>query len=132
MFYSLKTSCQNFTLKLELMEGVSIIETQKLSAWEHRLENIEQMLLTLIKVVKDGQPGSLNNNIPDFISISEASKKYKLSRTSIYNKINLFCKLKGRDIDRLQTGAINRVNEVELIEAIKIKGEIPKVFRRKT
>lgn len=112
------------------MEGVSIIETDKIKTWELRLTNMEQMLLMLVKSIQNTQP-ELKSNIPDFISISKAAKKYNLSRTTLYNKIKLFCKLKGRDIDRLQTGNINKVNEAELIEAIRIKGDIPLVFQVK-
>jgi len=113
------------------MEGVSIIESGKIKNWELRLENIEQMLLILIKSNKDYQQEKSQGNVPDFISISKASKKYDLSRTTLYNKIKLYSKVKGRDIDRLQTGSICKVNEIELIEAIRIKSEVPVVFSKK-
>ncbi len=113
------------------MEGVSIIGTQTIKEWELRFANMEQMLLSLIKCSKEANSSNLQSGVPGFISIATAAKKYDLSRTTIYNKINLFVKSKGRDIDRLQTGTLNKVSEIELLEALRIKGEVPEVFKKK-
>lgn len=112
------------------MEGVSIIGTQIIKDWELRFANMEQMLLSLIKSNKEGSSPNSQSSVPGFISIANAAKKYDLSRTTIYNKINLFIKAKGRDIDRLQTGNLNKVNETELLEALRIKGETPTIFKK--
>lgn len=113
------------------MEGVSIIEGQTLKQWEQRLFGIEQAQMALIKLVQQIVPVQQQSSVPDFISVENASKKYNISKTTIYNKINLFSKQKGREIDRLQMGTFNLVNEVELLEALRIKSPVPVIFKSK-
>lgn len=99
--------------------------------WEQRLHTIEQAQMALINMVKQILPVQQQSSVPDFISVENASKKYNISKTTIYNKINLFNKEKGREIDRLQMGTFNLVNEVELLEALRIKNPVPLVFSNK-
>lgn len=103
------------------MEGLSIIEDRALKSWEARLSNIEQHLLGLMKKISEILPPAKQSNIPDFISIADATTKYHISRVTINNKIRLFKKAKGREIDRIQSGNFNLINEAELQEAIRLK-----------
>jgi hypothetical protein len=120
----------NFELKLELMEGVSIIETNTLQDLVLRITNMEKMLMELIRFSKEIVPTNQNTSVPGFITVQEAAKKYHFSKTTIHNRINLFKKVKGREIDRLQTGTQKQVNEVELLEALRLKSPIPIVFMK--
>ncbi len=113
------------------MEGVSIIETDALKDLVLRISNMEKMLMELIKFNKDALHGNMTNNVPGFITIKDAAKKYHFSKTTIHNRINLFKKLKGREIDRLQTGNEKQVNEVELLEALRLTVDIPFIFKKK-
>lgn len=113
------------------MDGVSLIEGQTLKHWEERLANIEQNQLALLKLIKEVAQPTLKSSIPDFITIEDAAKKYNTSKTTIYNKIRLFVKKVGREIDRLQMGTHNLVNEVELLEALRIKTPVPEIFKQK-
>ncbi len=121
----------NFTLKLGLMEGITIMETAAIKGLELRIANMEQMILELIKYTKSALPGTLQSSVPGYITVAEAAKKYKFSKTTIHNRINLFKKVKGRELDRLQTGTLKQVNEIELLEALKLPVEIPLIFKRK-
>lgn len=112
------------------MEGVSIIEGQTLKHWERRLNCIEQNQMALMKLVQQLVPVQSYSSVPDYITVENAAKKYSVSKTTIYNKINLFHGKKGRDIDRLQSGAFNLVNEVELLEALRMKSPAPVFFKR--
>jgi len=113
------------------MEGVSIVETNALQDLVLRIANMEKMLMELIRFNKEAIPGNFNNSVPGFITVQEAAKKYKFSKTTIHNRINLFKKVKGREIDRLQTGTQKQVNEVELLEAFRMPTEVPLVFKMK-
>lgn len=113
------------------MEGVSIIETQTILTWEKRFINMENLLMELLKLNKQIVPGNLQHSIPDFITIENAAKNYHTSKTTIYTKIKLFEKLTGRKIDRMQIGTFNLVNEVELLEAMRIKTPVPELFKIK-
>lgn len=112
------------------MEGLAIIEGKELAALKERLTNIEQNQLAIIKLVQQLVPAPSYNAVPDFISAENAAKKYKVSKTTIYNKINLFNKSKGREIDRLQSGSYNLVNEIELLEALRMKSPAPTFFKK--
>lgn len=113
------------------MEGVSIIEGQTLKQWEQRLLNIEQNQLAILKRIDQLNPINTQSSVPDFISVEIAAKKYNVSKQTIYNKIKLFLKFKGRSIDRLQMGSTNLVNEVELLEALRYKTPIPIIFSKR-
>lgn len=113
------------------MDGVSLIEGQTLKHWEERLANIEQNQLAILKLIKEVAQPTQKSSIPDFITIEDAAKKYNTSKTTIYNKIRLFDKKVGREIDRLQMGTHNLVNEVELLEALRIKTPVPEIFKQK-
>ena len=104
------------------MEGVILIEGQIFRSWDSRFTNMEQLILALAKKLDQINPISSQSKIPDFISIKDATKKYKISRVTINNKIKKFKELKKRDIDRLQSGNYFLINEAELREAIRIKG----------
>jgi len=67
-------------------------------------------------------------NVPDFISIADACKKYHVSHVTINNKIKLFKEVNKREIDRLQSGGFFLINEAELQEALRIKGNYRKVM----
>ena len=105
------------------MEGIVIMEGQILQNWQERLNSLEQNQLGIMKLIQQLMPKTSQSNVPDYISISDASKKYHLSRVTINNKINAYKKLKNREIDRLQSGNFYLINELELQEAIKIKGQ---------
>lgn len=113
------------------MEGVSIIETQTILTWEKRFINMENLLMELLRLNKQAVPNNLQHSVPDFITIENAAKNYNTSKTTIYTKIKLFEKLKGKKIDRIQIGTFNLVNEVELLEAMRIKTPIPELFKLK-
>ena len=104
------------------MEGIILIEGQIFKSWDSRFTNMEQLILSLAKKLDKINPSVSQSNVPDFISIEDASKKYKISRVTINNKIKLFQKIKKKEIDRLQSGNYYLINEVELQEAIRIKG----------
>jgi len=104
------------------MEGIILIEGQIFKSWDSRFTNMEQLILSLAKKLEEINPSTLQSSVPDFISIEDASKKYKISRVTINNKIKKFKELKKRDIDRLQSGNYFLINEAELQEAINIKG----------
>ena len=113
------------------MEGVSLIEGQTLKQWELRLINIEQNQLAILKKIDQLNPLTPQNSVPDFISVENAAKKYNVSKQTIYNKIKLYALNKGRAIDRLQIGGSNLVNEIELLEAWRLKSDVPLIFRKK-
>jgi biotin operon repressor len=73
-------------------------------------------------------PISQQSNLPGFISIADAAKKYKTSRVNINNKIKEFKKKKGREIDRLQSGSYKLINEGELQEALRFSRPMQEVF----
>lgn len=103
------------------MDGLSIIEGHTLRKWEQRLANIEQNQLAIMKLIEKLLPPLSQSSIPDFISISDASKKYHISKVTINNKIKLFELSFNREIDRLQAGKYYLINEYELQVAIKLK-----------
>lgn len=110
------------------MEGLAIIEGKVLETLKQRLENIEQTQLAIIKLIKDIMPPTMQGNVPGFISISDACEKYHVSHVTINNKVKLFKALKGRTIDRIRAGNYSLINELELQEALRIKGAMPKAF----
>ena len=55
---------------------------------------------------------------------------FNVSKQTIYNKIKLFDASKGRGIDRLQVGTSKLVNEIELLEAMRLKTPTPLNFRK--
>lgn len=103
------------------MDGVSLIEGQTLKHWEQRLANIEQNQLAIMKLMQTIMPPVGNSKVPDYISISDACKKYHISKVTINKKINLFKKIKNRVIDRLRSGNFSLINEIELQEALRLK-----------
>ncbi len=114
------------------MENLTILEGETLRQWEKRLTSIELNLLTVIKTLNNLSPfNNSKSSVPDFISIEDAAIKYNTSKTTIHNKINLFFKVKGREIDRLQKGPFNLVNEIELLEAMRISSPTPSAFKKK-
>ena len=113
------------------MDGLSIIEGQTLRKWEQRLLSIEQNQLAIMKLIQLLMPPSTQSNIPDFISITDASKKYHISKVTINNKINFFEKINNREIDRLQSGKYYLINESELQKALRLKLPPLKKFHSK-
>lgn len=112
------------------MEGLSIIEGQILRKWEQRLLSIEQNQLAIMKLIQLLMPPLNQSNIPDFISIVDASKKYHVSKVTINNKIKLFEKMNDREIDRLQSGKYYLINEAELQNALRIKSKFQNIFKK--
>lgn len=110
------------------MEGVALIEGKVLSGIVQRLENIEQNQLAIMKLLQNLMPPVHQSSVPDFISIKDACIKYHVSHVTINNKIKLFNTMKHREIDRLQSGGFYLINELELQEALRIKGECPKLL----
>ena len=107
-----------------IMEGLSIIEGQILRKWEQRLSGIEQNQLAIMKLTERLLPPLVQSSVPDFILISDASKKYHISKVTINSKINLFKLNFKREIDRLQAGKFYLINKYELQLAIKLKSDI--------
>jgi hypothetical protein len=103
------------------MDGLSIIEGRTLKHWEERLTNIEQNQLAIMKLIEKLLPPLSQSSVPDFISISDASKKYHVSKVTINNKIRLYEHNFKKEIDRLQAGKFYLINEYELQVAIKLK-----------
>lgn len=103
------------------MEGLSIIEGYTLKKWEQRLASIEQNQLAIMKLIERLLPPLSQSSVPDFISISDACKKYHVSKVTINNKIRLFESHFNKEIDRLQAGKYYLINECELQTAIKLK-----------
>lgn len=110
------------------MEGLAIIEGKALAELKQRLENIEQGQLAIIKLIQDLMPPAMQGNVIGFILITDACKKYHVSHVTINNKIKLFNALNGRKIDRLREGNYHLINEVELQEALRIKGIMPRLL----
>ena len=92
------------------------------------MENIEQNQLAIMKQIHCLMPTVNQGNVPDFISIADACKKYHVSHVTINNKIKLFKEVNKREIDRLQSGGFFLINEAELQEALRIKGNYRKVM----
>ena len=113
------------------MDGLSIIEGKILRHWEERLTSIEQNQLALLKLIEKLLPPLSQSSVPDFISISDASKKYHISKVTINNKIKLFESAFNKAIDRLQAGKYYLINEYELQEAIKLKSNTNFSFKPK-
>ena len=113
------------------MDGLAIIEGQTLRRWEERLLSIEQNQLAIMKLIQLLMPPLTQSNIPDFISISDASKKYHVSKVTINNKIKLFEKINNREIDRLQSGKYYLINESELQNALRLKLPQITIFKSK-
>ncbi len=113
------------------MEGLSLIEGKTLLKWEQRLLNIEQNQLAIMKLLQLLMPPISQSNIPDFISISDASKKYHISKVTISKKIKLFEKTNDRKIDRLQSGKFYLINEAELQNALRLKLTPSQIFYNK-
>ncbi len=112
------------------MDGLSIIEGQTLRKWEQRLLSIEQNQLAIMKLIQLLMPPTSQSNIPDFISIADASKKYHVSKVTINNKIKLFEKMNAREIDRLQSGKFYLINEAELQNALRLKSQFENIFKK--
>ena len=110
------------------MEGVVLIEGKALLNIIQRLDNIEQNQLAIMKQLQNLMPKINQSNIPDFISIRDACKKYHTSHVNINNKIKLYKALNNREIDRLRSGGYFLINEAELQDALRIKGAYRKVF----
>lgn len=104
------------------MEHLTIIEGEAFRKWEARLTNIEQNQLAIMKLIQQLMPPLGQSTNPDYISISDACKKYHVSKVTINKKIKAFKNMKKRDIDRLQAGLYLLINEAELQEALRIKG----------
>jgi hypothetical protein len=113
------------------MNGLSIIEGQTLRKWEQRLLSIEQNQLAIMKLIQLLMPPLTQSNIPDFISITDASKKYHISKVTINNKIKMFEKINNREIDRLQSGKYYLINESELQNALRLKLPQLNIFKSK-
>jgi hypothetical protein len=112
------------------LEGVVLIEGKELAWLKDQLINLQQQNLVLQQYVRQLLPKLSQSSVPDFISIRDACKKYKVSHTTINNKIKAFSLAKGRTIDRIRSGAFYLINEVELQEALRIKGQCPKAFTK--
>jgi hypothetical protein len=110
------------------MEGVTLIEGKVLFGIVQRLENIEQNQLAIMKLLQNLMPPINQSSVPDFISIKDACEKYHVSHVTTNNKIKLFKTTKKREIDRLQSGGFYLINEAELQEALRIKGDITKLL----
>lgn len=113
------------------MEGLSIIEGKILRHWEERLTSIEQNQLAIMKLIEKLLPPLSQSSVPDFISISDASKKYHISKVTINNKIRLYELNFKKEIDRLQAGKYYLINEYELQVAIKLKSNATLNFKVK-
>jgi hypothetical protein len=112
------------------MEGLSIIEGKELDRIKSRLENIEQTQLAIIKLLQNIIPSQFQNGVPGYISIADAAEKYKVSHVTINAKMKLFNSVTGRNIDRLQSGNYNLINESELQQALRLRGKRPEFFLR--
>lgn len=112
------------------MEGIALIEGKELVWLKQQVLCLQKQNEVLIQLIKEIIPVKTQSSVPDFISIREACKKYKVSHTTINNKINAFSRAKGRMIDRIRSGAFYLINEIELQEALRIKGQCPKAFAK--
>jgi hypothetical protein len=70
------------------MDGIALIEGKSLLSIVQRLENIEQNQLAILKQLQKLMPTINHSNIPDFISIKDACKKYHTSHVNINNRYN--------------------------------------------
>ena len=98
------------------------IDQKELIWMKEQIINIQQQNLSLMKQVQQLLPAPTQSSVPDFISIKDACEKYHISHQTIHKKLKMFKDAKGREIDRMQSGAYSLINEVELQEAIRIKG----------
>ena len=113
------------------MEGLAIIEGKELRHITERITNIEQNQLAIMKKLESLFPSLKPSNVPDYISIQDACAKYKTSHVNLNNKMKLFKKKNGREVDRLMSGKYKLINEVELQKALKLKLENPLLFFKK-
>ncbi len=104
------------------MEHLTIIAGESFKQWEIRLTNIEQNQLAIMKLIQQLLPPIGHSNNPDYISITDACKKYHVSKVTINKKMKAYKMIKNREIDRLQAGLYLLINEAELQEALRIKG----------
>ena len=113
------------------MEGIALIEGKELAWLKQQVLCLQKQNEVLIQLIKEIIPVKSQSSVPDFISIQDACKKYKVSHTTINNKIKAFSVVKGREIDRLRSGTHFLINEVELQEALRLKGSLPTNFQTK-
>jgi hypothetical protein len=113
------------------MEGLAIIEGKELKHLKERLLNIEQNQLAILKKLEGLFPVPKQSSVPEYISIDNAKKKYHVSHVTINSKLRLFEKVYQRKIDRLRSGPYFLINELELQQALRLKAEIPALFRTK-
>lgn len=112
------------------MNGIILLEGKELQALKSRLENIEQNQLAIMKLIQQLIPVQQNTGIPGYISIQDACERYKTSHVNINNKIKQFKLVKGREIDRLQSGTFKLINEAELQEALRLKRTLTVAFKK--
>ncbi len=76
-----------------------------------------------MKLIKQSLPPLSQSSVPDFISISDTSKKYHISKVTINRKIKLFELSFNREMDRLQTGKYYLINDHESQAAMNFNVE---------
>lgn len=111
------------------MKGIALIEGKALTGIIQRLANIEQNQLAILKVIQQIIPPIPQNSIPDFISIEDASRKYKISQVTVNKKLKLFESIHKRKVDRIRSGNYKLINENELCQAIRIKTPTPDFYQ---
>ncbi len=107
------------------MNGIAIIEGKELESIKLQLQNLQHQALLVIQILQKMLPAQYDSNVQGYISIKDACKKYKTSHTNINNKLKIYKQLKGRNLDRLRVGNHKFMNELELLEAFRMKPPLP-------
>lgn len=101
--------------------------TLESNAFKHlvkRLENIEQMILSQTKLIKQDKE-ALNNIQPEFISREQAAREFQLSTVTVDKKIKKF------GVSRQKSGSKSLLNRLDFIKALREPDPFLKVINFK-
>jgi len=100
--------------------------TLESNAFKHlvkRLENIEQMMLSQTKLIKQDKE-ALNNRQPEFISREQASAEFQISLVTVDKKIKKF------EVSRQKSGSKSLLSRLEFITALTQPDPFLKVINK--
>lgn len=101
----------------------TVIDSKDFKKLTDLIENVQATNLCLLKKMDELAPARHVSSVPDYISLQDARNKYHVSAQTLYNKFKLFKHKYGREIDRIQSGSYKLINELELLETLKLKSE---------
>ncbi len=102
---------------------VITIETKIFKHLIQRIENMEQMMLSVLKVMQ--QDKDLKSNIqPEYITRQQAMNEFQISKTTVDFKVKKY------NVSRLPAGGKLLLNRLEFITALRNKEQFDKVINR--